>query len=117
MDAVFKTALQPMSQTSPSQSLDGLLFRAEEFARFSLRARGQVPPALLALGPDGPLFFIPSHLADERAKDNFATAARLICIAHAATAAVMILEAWMNLAAPGHRFTRICRRERTHRTQ
>ena len=85
---------------SPPQSLDGLLFRAEEFARFSRWARGQVPPALLALGPDGPLFFIPSHLADERAKDNFATAARLICIAHAATAAVMILEAWMKLAAP-----------------
>lgn len=89
-----------MSQSSPPQTLDDLLFRAEEFARFSMRARGKVPPALLALGPDGPLFFIPSHLADERAKDNFATAARLVCIAHAATAAVMILEAWMKLAAP-----------------
>ena len=85
-----------MSQSSPPQTLDRL-FRAEEFARFSLRARGKVPPALLALGPDGPLFFLPSTLADERAKDNFATTARLICIAHTATAAVMILEAWMKL--------------------
>ena len=57
-------------------------------------------PTLLAVGPGGPLFFVPSSLADERAKDNFANVARLICIAHAATAAVMILEAWMKLASP-----------------
>ncbi len=89
-----------MSNPPPPQSLDDLLARAEDFANFSMRARGKVPPALLAVGPGGPLFFIPSTLADERAKDNFANTARLICIAHAATAAVMILEAWMKLAAP-----------------
>ena len=89
-----------MPKASPPQSLGDLLCRAEEFARFSMRARSKVPPALLALGPDGPLFFIPSNLADEQAKDNFANTARLICIAHSATAAVIILEAWMKLAAP-----------------
>ncbi len=89
-----------MSKPPPPQSLDDLLARAENFALFSLRSGGKVPPALLALGPGGPLFFVPATLADERAKDNFANTARLICVAHAATAAVMILEAWMKLAAP-----------------
>ncbi len=53
-----------------------------------MRATGKVLLALLAVGPDGPLFFVPATLADERAKDNFANTARLICIAHAATTAV-----------------------------
>ena len=65
-----------------------------------MRSGGKVPPTLLADTPDGPLFFLPSTLRDERAKDNFANTARLVCVAHAATAAVMILEAWMKLASP-----------------
>ena len=52
-----------MPKPQPPQSLDDLLCRAEEFARFSLRARGKVPPALLAVGQGGPLFFVPSTLA------------------------------------------------------
>ena len=89
-----------MSNPPPPPSLDALLARAEDFALFSLRSGGKVPPTLLADCPGGPLFFIPSALADERAKDNFANTARLICVAHAATAAVMILEAWMKTASP-----------------
>jgi len=54
------------------QTLDDLFFPGGGVCPFLLRARGKVPPALLALGPDGPLFFISSHLAGERAKDNFA---------------------------------------------
>ena len=42
---------------------------------------------MLAVGAGGPICFIPSSLKDERAKDNFASIARLICVAHAATAA------------------------------
>ena len=34
------------------------------------------------------------------AKDDFATTARLMCIAHAATACVMALEAWAKFAKP-----------------
>ncbi|MEO6246687.1 MAG: hypothetical protein ABIQ12_14775 [Opitutaceae bacterium] len=89
-----------MAQPQFPQSLDDLLARAEDFALFSMRAQGKVHPTLLAVGPGGPLFFVPSSLKDERAKDNFAQVARLICIAHAATAAVMILEAWMKVASP-----------------
>ncbi len=54
----------------------------------------------LAVGAGGPICFIPSSLKDEHAKDQFANLARLICVAHAATAAVMIMEAWMKTASP-----------------
>jgi hypothetical protein len=87
---------------SPSpQPLDSLLAQAEGFAQFALRTHGKVPPALLALSPAGPLYFIPSGMADERAKDHFANTARLICAAHAVSAVVLVLEAWMTVAAPG----------------
>lgn len=40
-------------------------------------------------------------MGDERAKDHFANSAALICIAHDASAVVVILEAWIKVAAPG----------------
>ena len=89
-----------MAENDPTPSLDELLARAEGMAGFAMRVRGKVPPTLLAAGADGPLCFIPSSLKDERAKDQFATIARLVCAAHAATAAVMIVEAWMKTASP-----------------
>lgn len=60
------------NQTAPRNRGDDLRFRVEKFARFSLRARGEVPAALLTLGLDEQHFFIPFHFADDRAKDNFA---------------------------------------------
>jgi hypothetical protein len=44
--------------------------------------------------------FMPESLEDGAAKDDFATNARLMCIAHAATAVVMALEAWVKFAKP-----------------
>jgi hypothetical protein len=75
--------------------------QAEHYAGWAMREIGNVPPTMMGLSPRGPLFFVPSGLADDRAKDNFADTARLICVAHDATAAVMILESWMKLAKPG----------------
>lgn len=91
-----------MNELPPSAcpELDALLARAEGLAEFAMRARGSVAPTLLAVGAGGPICFIPSSLKDERAKDQFANIARLICVAHAATAAVMIIEAWMKTASP-----------------
>jgi hypothetical protein len=89
-----------MADARSTPSLEALLARAEDLALFSMRARGKVLPTLLAVGAGGPICFIPSSLKDERAKDQFAPIARLICVAHAATAAVMILEAWMKTASP-----------------
>jgi hypothetical protein len=89
-----------MADARSTPSLGDLLARAEDLALFSMRARGKVLPTLLAVGTGGPICFIPSSLKDERAKDNFANIARLVCVAHAATVAVLVVEAWMKTASP-----------------
>jgi hypothetical protein len=86
------------------ESLDDLLVNAEHYANFSMRNLGRLPPTLFLIGPDGPVMFMPESLADDSAKDDFATQARLMCIAHAATACVMALEAWAKFAKPGEKF-------------
>ena len=53
--------------------------------------------------PSGFIPFVPASLKDERAKDNFANAARLICIGYEVTAAALVLEAWIKVARPGER--------------
>jgi hypothetical protein len=68
-----------------------------------MRKMGRVPPTLFLIGADGPVMFIPQNMADDRAKDDFATTARLMCIAHAASACVMTLEAWAKFATPGEK--------------
>ena len=90
-----------MAQRPLLKTLDDLLAQAEHYAGWAMRKIGNVPPTMMGLSPRGPLFFVPSAMTDDRAKDNFANTARLICVAHDATAIVMILEAWMNCAPPG----------------
>lgn len=97
--------MQPSPQPHPQpKTLDDLLANAEHYADFCMRNSGRVTPALFLIGPDGPLMFVPESLADEHAKDDFATQARLMCIAHGATACVMVLEAWAKFAKPGEEF-------------
>lgn len=91
-------------QPKKLETLDDLLAQAEHYANFSMRNMGRLPPTLFLIGPDGPLMFMPESLADESAKDDFATSARLMCIAHAATSVVMALEAWAKFATPGEKF-------------
>jgi hypothetical protein len=86
------------------ESLDDLLAQAEHYAEHSMRNIGRLPTTLFLIGSNGPLMFMPDSLADERAKDDFATSARLMCIAHAATVCVMALEAWAKFAKPGEKF-------------
>jgi hypothetical protein len=86
------------------ESLDDLLANAGHYATFSMRNLGRLPPTLFLIGAHGPLMFIPEDFADTRAKDDFANTARLLCIAHAATAVVLALEVWMTCAKPGEKF-------------
>jgi hypothetical protein len=81
--------------------LDDLMAHAERYATFLMRKNGRVPPTVLASTPKGGLCYVPHDLADVRAKDNFANAARLICAAYAATAVVMVVEGWVTTAKPG----------------
>lgn len=93
-----------MNQDDSHALLDDLLAQAEHYATYSMRNMGRVPPTLFLIGADGPVMFMPENLADEGAKDDFARTARLMCIAHAATACVMTLEAWAKFAKPGEKF-------------
>src|SRR5208337_3307073 len=86
------------------ENLDDLLAQAEHYANFSMRNCGRLPPTVFMIGAEGPVIFMPDSLADDQAKDDFATNARLMCIAHAATAVVMALEAWVKFAKPGEKF-------------
>ena len=91
-------------QPDKLETLDDLLAQAEHYAGFCMRNSGKMSPTLFLIGAGGPLIFMPESLADDRAKDDFATTARLMCVAHAATACVMALEAWMKTATPGEKF-------------
>jgi hypothetical protein len=88
----------PKHQQAP---LDKLLALAQGYAEFAMRNIGYVPPALLAESPSGLIHFVPDSLKDERAKDNLANTARLICVGYEVTAAVLVLEAWMKMAKQG----------------
>ena len=96
--------LIPMRPSPPPhpqpKTLDELLANGEHYADYCMRNSGRITPALFLLGPDGQLMFCPESLANEHAKDTFATEARLVCLAHAATACVMVLEAWAKFAQP-----------------
>ena len=96
--------MSPVQPNAKMETLDDLLARAEHYASYSMRNMGRMPPTLFLIGPDGPLMFMPESLEDGAAKDDFATNARLMCIAHAATAVVMALEAWAKFAKPDEKF-------------
>ena len=68
-----------------------------------MRNSGKMSPTLFLIGADGPLMFVAASLVNANEKDDFATTARLVCIAHAATVTVMALEAWMKTATPGEK--------------
>ena len=78
--------------------------QAGHYAGFCMRNSGKMAPTLFLIGADGPLMFVPTSLTDESEKDAFATTARLMCIAHAATVCVMAMEAWLKTAKPGEPF-------------
>ena len=90
-----------MTPNPNPQTLADLLSHAEHYAEFNLRYRASLPGALFLLTPKGPALFVARSLADEDAKTDFAANARLLSVAHGATAAVIALEAWAVLAAPG----------------
>src|ERR1017187_9229887 len=95
--------MSPVQQPRQLETLDDLLAQATHYAEFCMRNSGKMAPTLFLIGADGPLMFVPASLVDANEKDAFATTARLVCIAHAATVCVMALEAWMKSATPGEK--------------
>ena len=100
----FRFNIPRVQPPSKLETLDDLLAQAEHYAEFCMRSSGRMPPTLFLIGADGPLMFMPESVADTSAKDAFANSARLMCIAHAATAVVMALEAWVKFAKPDEKF-------------
>ena len=90
-----------MEKPDKLETLDDLLAQAGHYAEFCMRSSGQMRPALFLIGADGPLMIAAASLDGVEEKDAFVTTARLICIAQAATAVVVALEAWMSFAKPG----------------
>ena len=90
-----------MEKPDKLETLDDLLAQATHYAEFCMRSSGAMRPALFLIGADGPLMIATTSLDGVEEKDAFVTAARLICIAQAATAVVVALEAWMSFAKPG----------------
>jgi len=78
------------------ESLDDLLAYAESYATFTMRGSGHLGATLMALSANGTLMFLPGSTPDAQAKDEFVRIARLVCIAHCATAVVLVAEAWMS---------------------
>jgi hypothetical protein len=84
------------------QTLDDLLGNARHYADYCMRGTGNVPPTLFLIGHDGrQVMFMPTNLADVKAKDDFARMSQLMAIASGAAVAILALEAWMKAAKPG----------------
>ena len=93
-----------MEQPRQLKTLDDLMQQAEHYAHYCMRNSGKMAPTLFLLCSEGPMIFVPGAMSDDAEKDQFAETARLLCIAHAATACVMALEAWAKFAKPGEKF-------------
>jgi len=87
-----------MDQPTQLKTLDDLLAQAEHYAEFCMRSSGKMAPTLFVIGADGPLMVAASSMDGADEKDAFVTGERLLCIAQAATAVVVALEAWMKFA-------------------
>jgi hypothetical protein len=81
--------------------LDELLANAAHYADYCMNNSGRVTPTCFLLAADGQCMLTPQSLADTGEKEEFANLLRLACIAHDATACVMVLEAWAKFATPG----------------
>ncbi len=78
------------------ETVENLLQQAEHYADWMLRgASGEVPPALMALTPEGFFLHIPSRMNSQEDKDRFAKVIRLIAVAYKATAVATIMESWI----------------------
>jgi hypothetical protein len=98
--------MSPEMQPHPNpKTLDDLMGNARHYADYCMRGTGNLPPTLFLIGHDGKqIMFMPTNLADVKAKDDFATMSQLMAIASGATVAVLALEAWMKTAKPGETF-------------
>ena len=95
------SAVRSTPDPEDTARLVALADQAKNYALHMMRTTGSVPPTVIADTAEGLVFCMPSGMPDEAAKDQFADVARLLAVAHDARAIVMVVEAWVRLAAPG----------------
>ena len=83
------------------EALKELVTKADIYVKQAMTTTGKVQPALLIQNLDGTAMMLPNTLANDKGKDAFAAAGRLMCVAHGAAAAVFVAEAWMALRKAG----------------
>lgn len=71
---------------------------AKNYVSLAMKVTGACPPTLFMQGIEGKAAYSPSKFTDERAKDQFAETARLMCLAQGAKATVFVSEAWLRMA-------------------
>lgn len=82
------------------QSLDDLMAHGEFFADFHLRKDGHFPPTCFLLTKEGPVVFQPGPVTGAESKEQMVMLIKMLCVAHAATAVVTVMEAWASFATP-----------------
>lgn len=92
----------PVPKLPPARprTLDDLMEHGRFFADFQLRQDGTFPPTCFLLAKQGPVIFQPGPVTDAASKDRMAMLVQLFCVAHAATAVVMVMEAWASFGTP-----------------
>ena len=95
------SAVRSTPDPEDTARLVALADQAKNYALHMMCTTGSVPPTVIADTAEGFVFCMPSGLPDEAAKDRFADVARLLAVAHDARAIVMVVEAWVRMAAPG----------------
>ena len=83
--------LPAMKTNSDLKTLDDLLVTAADFSEYFLRAQDHVPAAMFLIGVEGAHLYYTSDFQTETALDQFQRHTRLLAMAHAPTAAVMVL--------------------------
>ena len=87
-----------MIKDKGEEALEKLVQDAKLFCTLLMKQTGKVPPTLFMHGMDGKAVFTPGEFTSVESKDEFARAARLMCVAHGADATVFVSEAWMRMA-------------------
>jgi hypothetical protein len=85
----------------PRSELDQLMAEVGSYAERELRNQGRLATALIIASLEGPLVMKAGNMETEAAKDEFAAIARLFCVAHGASMAVLVFEAWIVAAKEG----------------
>ena len=85
------------------QSLEALMNEANLFVKHSMHQEGRVQPMLFIHGESGIARFRPKDFKNDRSKDEFASLAKLACIAAGADATVFVSEAWMKTPKQGEK--------------